>query len=85
MARVPTERVTVRLNKQHLATIDALVQIGEIRNRTHAISEAVKDWIKQKAVGLKTVEESARSQIEVQTLAARLAQMQSQLEKLTKK
>lgn len=85
MAKVPTERVTVRLNRQHLATIDALVQIGEIRNRTHAISEAVKDWIKHKAVGFKTVEESAKSQFEVQTLAAKMVQMQAQLEKLTKK
>ena len=85
MAKVPTERVTVRLNKQHLDTIDALVQMGELRNRTHAIAEAVKDWIKSRAASLKGVEESAKSQLQVQALAAQLQQIQNQMAKLNKK
>lgn len=85
MAKVPTERVTVRLNKQHLNTIDALIQMGELRNRTHAISEAVKDYLKTKAPSYKQIEESAKSNLGVQAMAAQLTQLQEQIAKLSKK
>lgn len=85
MARVPTERVTVRLNQQHLYTIDAMVALGEIRNRTHAISDAVKDWLKQKAPAMRQVEESARAQLDVQKLASTIAELQAKVNHLSKK
>lgn len=85
MHRVPTERVTVRLNKQHLDTIDALIRIGELRNRTHAISEAVRDWVRTKTVSVDQVRESQRKQLEVQKLAAQLSELQESISRLQKK
>jgi len=85
MVKVPTDRVTVRLNKHHLDTIDALIQMGQIRNRTQAISEAVRDYVNNKSITAKAAAESAKNAIDLQTLAAQIAQMQSQVEKLRKK
>lgn len=85
MAKVPTERVTVRLNKMHLSTIDALIQTGQLRNRTHAIAEAVRDYVNKRSAEVKDLMGSAKAQVELQTMAAQMAQMQAQLAKLQKK
>jgi len=85
MGKVPTERITVRLNKSHVDTIDALIQMGQIRNRSVAIAEAVRDYVNNKSISAKTVEESAKNAINLQTLAAQIAQMQSQVDRLRKK
>lgn len=85
MARVPTDRVTVRLNRVHLQTIDALVEIGEIRTRTQAIAEAVRDWVRNKTVSAEQVRETAKKQVELHKLAAQMAEIQGQIAKLQRK
>ena len=85
MAKVPTERVTVRLNTLHLGTIDALIQMGQIRNRSQAIGEAVRDYVNLKTVAAKQLQEAQKNQIDVQTMAAQLQEMQARLARLQKK
>lgn len=85
MARVPTERVTVRLNKLHLTFIDNLEATGEIRNRSQAIAEAVKDYVAKKSNDVLKMKESAKGQFELSTLVAQLQNLQTQVNKLQKK
>jgi Arc/MetJ-type ribon-helix-helix transcriptional regulator len=85
VAKVPTIPVTVRLNRLHLQTVDALVETGQIRNRTHAIAEALRDWCNKKALEVPQLTQSAKAQVELQTMAAQMAQLQAQLSKLQKK
>jgi Arc/MetJ-type ribon-helix-helix transcriptional regulator len=85
MAKVATIPVTVRLNKMHLATVDALVETGQIRNRTHAIAEALRDWVNRKASEVPQLAANAKAQVELQTMAAQMSQLQAQLNKLQKK
>ena len=85
MAKVPTTPVTVRLNNAHLATVDALVEAGEIRNRTHAIAEALRDWVTKKSGEVKQLTAAAKAQVELQTVVAEMAQLKHQLNKLQKK
>ena len=75
MARNPTERVTVRLSKHHLNTIDALIAVGEYRNRTHIIAEAVRDWVNARSNVAQKVQDSQKNQMEIQKLAAQVAEM----------
>lgn len=85
MSRVPTDRVTVRLNRLHLNTIDALIATGQIRNRTQAISEAVRDWVNSKAVSAKQLLEASKNQIDLQALAAQISKQAELIAKLQKK
>lgn len=85
MAKVPTERVTVRLNKLHLNTIDTLIEAGQIRNRTQAIADAVREYVAKRSTEVKSLLETAKSQIELQAVAAQMAQLQAQIAKLQKK
>lgn len=85
MARVPTERVTVRLNQMHLATVDALIDAGQYRNRTHVIAEALRDWVNKQATTAKQLLEASRQQIDLQTLAAQVQQQAELIRKLAKK
>jgi Arc/MetJ-type ribon-helix-helix transcriptional regulator len=85
VARVPTERVTVRLNKLQLTFIDNLVATGEIRNRTHAIAEAVKDYVTKKSGDVLKIKESAKQQMELSTLVATLQSLEARVNKLQKK
>lgn len=78
MARTPTERVTVRLSKHHLNTIDALIDVGEYRNRTQIIAEAVRDWVNSHANVSQKVQDSQKHQMEIQKLAAQVAAMLAQ-------
>ena len=85
MAKTPTERVTVRLNKTHLAFIDKMETIGEIRNRSQAIAEAVRDWVNKKSPDVVKITESAKQQLELSKLVATLESLQSTVNKLQKK
>lgn len=75
MVRNPTERVTVRLSKHHLNTIDGLIGLGEYRNRTHVIAEAVRDWVNAHSNVVQKVQDSQKGQMEIQKLAAQIADM----------
>jgi Arc/MetJ-type ribon-helix-helix transcriptional regulator len=85
MARNPTERVTVRLNQQHMRFVDNLIEAGEYRNRTHAIAEALRDWVNKKSREVPQVMESQKGQMELQKVIATMAQLQAQIEKIQKK
>lgn len=85
MARVPTERVTVRLNRMHLDTIDALIQMGQLRNRTQAVAEAVRDYVNNKTIGAKQLHETAKNQLDLQTIAAQMSAMQAKIDRIAKK
>ena len=85
MSKVPTERVTVRLNKQHLTFIDNMSETGQIRNRTHAIAEAVRDWVNKKSLEVTNVMQAAKGQMELQKVLAQMTEMKSQISKMQKK
>jgi Arc/MetJ-type ribon-helix-helix transcriptional regulator len=46
---VETERVTLRLPVNDLALLDALVEAGEVMNRSEAIRAAIRDFVRNRA------------------------------------
>ena len=46
---VETERVTLRLPVNDLALLDALVEAGEVMNRSEAIRAAIRDFVRSRA------------------------------------
>lgn len=85
MARTPTERVTVRLNKQHLTFVDSLIQAGEYRTRTHAIAEALRDWVNKKSLDVPKVLQAQKDQAALNNVLAQMSEIQAQIAKLQKK
>jgi len=46
---VETERVTLRLPVNDLALLDALVEAGEVMNRSEAIRAAIREFVRNRA------------------------------------
>ena len=46
---VETERVTLRLPVNDLALLDALVEAGEVMNRSEAIRAAIREFVRHRA------------------------------------
>ena len=70
-----TERITVRVNKHHLDIIDALVDVGEIENRSLAIRQALKDFIEKNTPKAQLIITMKKEQDELKALAAQVRQL----------
>lgn len=79
--RATTERVTVRVPKTHLLAIDDLIAVGEVRNRSQAICDAIRDWVQKKMKDVPVVKQTAQHQNELAELAALKDQLEALLQK----
>lgn len=85
---VETERVTLRLPVNDLALLDALVEAGEVMNRSEAIRAAIRDFVRNRApkvqegvAARKTVFESADTARELEEVRAALEEIRQQIKK----
>jgi Arc/MetJ-type ribon-helix-helix transcriptional regulator len=53
-----TQRMTIRLPKRHINSIDMLIRAGEYATRSEVIRHAINDFIKRKADSI--IEEADR-------------------------
>lgn len=72
-----TERVTLRLPKDDLAMIDLFVEAGEFSNRSEAIRQSIKDFVRNKT---KQVKEGMEARKEFQEQFLQMQEMKRQLE-----
>ena len=70
-----TERITVRVTKDHLDIIDALVEVGEVENRSLAIRQAVKEFVTHHTPQVKTLQEKRAEQEKLKQLAAQVREL----------
>jgi Arc/MetJ-type ribon-helix-helix transcriptional regulator len=78
VSNTDTERVTLRIEKEHLQTIDLLVQLKQYSNRSDAIRQAIKLFCDE---ALEEVDDLIERQEKKQKLA-RLAALADQLAEL---
>lgn len=85
---VETERVTLRLPKNDIATLEALVEAGEFMSISEAIRAAIRDLVRSRAPKVteaiearKAVFASADAAKEMDELRAAIADMQKQVNK----
>ena len=79
VSNTDTERVTLRIEKEHLQTIDLLVQLKQHSNRSDAIRQAIKLFCDE---ALEDVENLIEKQQKKQKLA-QLAALADQLNELS--
>ena len=85
---VETERVTLRLPVNDLALLDALVEAGEVMNRSDAIRAAIRDFVRNRApkvqegvAARKTVFASADQAREIEEMRAALEELRQHIGK----
>ena len=85
---VETERVTLRLPVNDLALLDALVEAGEVMNRSEAIRAAIREFVRNRApkvqegvAARKTVFESADTARELEEVRAALEELRQHIKK----
>lgn len=76
---VETERVTLRLPKNDLDTLDMFIQAGEFMNRSDVIRAAIKDFVRRKAKDVQEGTEARRVLMEASSQNMQLMQLQEQL------
>ncbi len=72
------ERITVRLPRRDLTSIDAFIKLGEFASRSEVIRHAVRDYVKKRASELLETAEQIK---QVQQLQQELQSIESYLEK----
>jgi Arc/MetJ-type ribon-helix-helix transcriptional regulator len=72
------ERITVRLPKRDLTSIDAFIELGEFASRSEVICHAVRDYLRKRA---SEILESADQIKQVQQLQQELKSIESYLKK----
>lgn len=89
---VETERVTLRLPKTDLASVDMFIQAGEFMNRSDVIRAAIKDFVRRRAKEVqegtearKVLMEASSQHMQLQQLQEQLKQQQDMLTKLLQK
>lgn len=85
---VETERVTLRLPVNDLALLDALVEAGEVMNRSEAIRAAIRDFVRNRApkvqegvAARRSVYASADAAREIEEMRAALEELKQQIQK----
>ena len=83
---IETERVTLRLPKNDIALLEALVEAGEFMSMSEAIRAAIRDLVRSRAPKVtegvearKAVFASADAAKELEELRAAVAEMQKQI------
>ncbi len=72
------ERITVRLPKRDLLSIDAFIELGEFASRSEVIRHAVRDYLRKRS---SEILESANQIKQVQQLQQELKSIESYLKK----
>ena len=72
------ERITVRLPKRDLISIDAFIELGEFASRSEVIRHAVRDYLRKRA---SEILESVDQIKQVQQLQQELKSLESYLKK----
>lgn len=85
---VETERVTLRLPVNDLHLLDALVEAGEVMNRSEAIRAAIREFVRNRApkvsegvAARKSVFASADAAREIEEMRAALEEIKQQIQK----
>ena len=85
---VETERVTLRLPVNDLALLDALVEAGEVMNRSEAIRAAIREFVRNRApkvqegvAARKSVFASADEARMIEELRAAVEELKQQVQK----
>lgn len=76
-----TERITVRVTKHHLDIIDALVDVGEIENRSLAIRLAIREFVERNTPQASMIVQKKKEQDELKQLAAQVRGLREFTEK----
>lgn len=72
------ERITVRLPKRDLISIDAFIELGEFASRSEVIRHSVRDYLRKRS---SEILESANQIKQVQQLQQELRSIESYLKK----
>lgn len=70
-----TERITVRVTKDHLDIIDALVEVGEMENRSLAIRQAIRDFVERNTPQVALLKQKKQEQQQLKELAAQVREI----------
>jgi Arc/MetJ-type ribon-helix-helix transcriptional regulator len=76
-----TERITVRVTKHHLDIIDALVDVGQIENRSLAIRQAIREFVERHTPQVSVLVQKKKEQDELKQLAAQVRELREFTEK----
>jgi len=74
-----TERITVRLPRALIHQMDALVDVGDFRNRTDVVYNALKAFVRERGAHAKEAIEAEKGLLEFQKLAAEMREMKARL------
>jgi Arc/MetJ-type ribon-helix-helix transcriptional regulator len=72
------ERITVRLPKRDLASIDAFIELGEFASRSEVIRHAVRDYLRKRT---QEILESADQIKQVEQLRQEIKNIETYLKK----
>lgn len=70
-----TERITVRVTKDHLDIIDALVEVGEMENRSLAIRQAIREFVERNTPQVALLKQKKQEQQQLKELAAQVREI----------
>ncbi len=70
-----TERITVRVTKDHLDIIDALVEVGETENRSLAIRQAIREFVERNTPQVGLLKQKKQEQQQLKELAAQVREI----------
>lgn len=70
-----TERITVRVTKDHLDIIDALVEVGEMENRSLAIRQAIREFVERNTPQVGLLKQKKQEQQQLKELAAQVREI----------
>ncbi|MBW3583747.1 MAG: ribbon-helix-helix domain-containing protein [Euryarchaeota archaeon] len=76
MSNTDTERVTLRLEREHLEVIDTLVRLKQYSNRSDALRGAIKQFCEDALDDVEEMMEKAEKRNKLRQLAAMVDQME---------
>lgn len=74
-----TDRITVRLPVSLIASMDDLVELGEYRNRTDLVYNAIKGLLREKGATVQETIEAEKGVLEYRKLAAEIRQLKDKM------
>lgn len=74
-----TDRITVRLPVSLIGSMDDLVELGEYRNRTDLVYNAIKTLLREKGAAVKETIEAEKGVLEYRKLAAEIRQLKDRM------
>lgn len=74
-----TDRITVRLPVPLISSMDDLVELGEYRNRTDLVYNAIKALLREKGTKVQETIEAEKGVLEYRKLAAEMRDLKEKL------